>query len=230
MLVLAQLSSTKTSLSGSRSIWPSNQSRRCFRTSGRSCSEACAVFFTRQVMAHKEAPQRSVTEVKVSSGKLGTQFLDGHVPPRLEHSQDQLRVCFDRGAAPVPTQRPRPQMSRLPFQCTPTANTGSADLEASRQQRDGSIPRRVQPQQRVVVNQATVPSTSLPASAPAGSLNPIITDSGIPLDSISSDHALVHRSPGSDTVTDLQYKLHAIEIRHPSTPARSCYGRRISFR
>jgi hypothetical protein len=83
-------------------------------------------------MAHKEAPQRSVTEVKVSSGKLGTQFLDGHVPPRLEHSQDQLRVRFDRGAAPVPTQRPRPQMSRLPFQCTPTADTGSADLEASR--------------------------------------------------------------------------------------------------
>ena len=35
----------KTSRSGSRSSWPSNQSCRCFRTSGRSCSIAWPVFF-----------------------------------------------------------------------------------------------------------------------------------------------------------------------------------------
>ena len=38
MLVVAQVSSMKTSRSGSRSSWLSNQSCRRFRTSGRSCS------------------------------------------------------------------------------------------------------------------------------------------------------------------------------------------------
>ena len=45
ILVEAQVSSMKTRRSGSRSSWPSNQSSRRFRTSGRSCSLACAVFF-----------------------------------------------------------------------------------------------------------------------------------------------------------------------------------------
>ena len=45
MLVEAQVSSMKTSRSGSRSSWPSNQASRRFRTSGRSCSAAWAVFF-----------------------------------------------------------------------------------------------------------------------------------------------------------------------------------------
>ena len=45
MLVEAQVSSMKIKRSGSRSSWPSNQSSRCFATSGRLCSEACAVFF-----------------------------------------------------------------------------------------------------------------------------------------------------------------------------------------
>src|SRR5580698_120070 len=101
MLVLAQLSCTKISLSGSRSIWPSNQSRRCFSTSGRSCSAACAVFFTRQVVPREEAPQCSITEVKASPGKLSAQFLDRHVASCLEHSQDQARMRFDRSTAPV---------------------------------------------------------------------------------------------------------------------------------
>ena len=45
MLVDAQVSSMKMRRSGSSSVWPSNQSWRRFRMSGRSCSAACAVFF-----------------------------------------------------------------------------------------------------------------------------------------------------------------------------------------
>jgi hypothetical protein len=45
MLVAVQVSSMKTSRSGSRSSCPSNQSCLCFRTSGRSCSIAWPVFF-----------------------------------------------------------------------------------------------------------------------------------------------------------------------------------------
>ena len=45
MLVAVHVSSMKTRRSGSRSIWPSNHSRRCFRMSGRSCSIAWPVFF-----------------------------------------------------------------------------------------------------------------------------------------------------------------------------------------
>lgn len=45
ILVDKPVSSMKTSFAGSRSSWPSNQSRRRFRMSGRSCSSACADFF-----------------------------------------------------------------------------------------------------------------------------------------------------------------------------------------
>jgi len=45
IFVLAPVSSMKISLSGSRSSWPSNQSWRFARTSGRCCSLAWPVFF-----------------------------------------------------------------------------------------------------------------------------------------------------------------------------------------
>ena len=44
MLGVAAVSSTNTSFSGSRSSWPSNHRCRRSRTSGRSCSLACADF------------------------------------------------------------------------------------------------------------------------------------------------------------------------------------------
>lgn len=45
IFVDAAVSSMKISLSGSRSIWPSNQVLRRRRTLGRCCSAACAIFF-----------------------------------------------------------------------------------------------------------------------------------------------------------------------------------------
>src|SRR5215218_1625443 len=45
MLVEVHVSSINTSRAGSRSSWPSNHSSLRLRTSGRSCSDAWAVFF-----------------------------------------------------------------------------------------------------------------------------------------------------------------------------------------
>jgi len=57
MLVEAQVSSMKTSRSGSRSSCPSNQASRRFRKSGRSCSAAWALFFERQTARIEKAPE-----------------------------------------------------------------------------------------------------------------------------------------------------------------------------
>src|ERR1700752_3770952 len=58
ILVVAPVSSMKTSCPGSRSGWPSNQAWRRRATSGRSCSAACAVFFEADAATIEEAPQR----------------------------------------------------------------------------------------------------------------------------------------------------------------------------
>jgi hypothetical protein len=57
-LVALQVSSMKTSRSGSRSSWPSNQASGWLRTPGRSCSTACPVFFERDAVSGEEAAQR----------------------------------------------------------------------------------------------------------------------------------------------------------------------------
>jgi hypothetical protein len=84
------------------------------------------------VVPREKAPQCSITEVKASPGKLSTQFLDGYVASCREDSQDQARMRFDCGTAPITAQRPRPQVTRLPLQRPPAADAGSADLEARR--------------------------------------------------------------------------------------------------
>jgi hypothetical protein len=65
----------KTSFSGSRSGWPSNQSSRCFKISGRSCSLACAVFFSRDAVTVEEAPQRSYAEAMAVLNELRRKLL-----------------------------------------------------------------------------------------------------------------------------------------------------------
>ena len=56
IFVDAAVSSMKMSLSGSRSSWPSNQAMRRRKTSGRCCSEACAVFFWPSFFERDAAP------------------------------------------------------------------------------------------------------------------------------------------------------------------------------
>src|SRR3546814_983608 len=56
IFVDAPVSSMNTNRSGSRSGWALNHARRRARTSGRSCSLACAVFFDRHRVTVEEAP------------------------------------------------------------------------------------------------------------------------------------------------------------------------------
>src|SRR5271166_4166233 len=59
---------------GSNSGWFSNQASRRLRTSVRCCSAACAVFFERDVMAVKEAPNRADAEIGTPPGQALLQF------------------------------------------------------------------------------------------------------------------------------------------------------------
>jgi len=72
---------------------------------------AWAVFFSRQPVPSKEAPQRAIAKVKTVACKVSAQFLNRHVATRLEDAQDRAGMRFDRAAAPVATQRPRPQVA-----------------------------------------------------------------------------------------------------------------------
>ena len=82
MFVVAHVSSMKTSFSGSRSNWLSNQSSRRFMMSGRLCSLAWAVFFlnvrpqrsrnvhsvARLALTPRSASSRSKSSLMVKSG------------------------------------------------------------------------------------------------------------------------------------------------------------------
>ena len=54
MLVVAAVSSMKTSFFGSRVSWSSRKALRAAATSGRSCSAACMLFFKGQVDVMEE--------------------------------------------------------------------------------------------------------------------------------------------------------------------------------
>jgi hypothetical protein len=86
MLVDAQVSSMSTNRSGWRSSWRSDHSSRRFRTSGRPCSVACAVFGARDPVPVEEPPQRADPDRRAA---FGQQHL------RLDQRDVVLR--FDRG-------------------------------------------------------------------------------------------------------------------------------------
>src|SRR5690606_7252235 len=85
IFVDAAVSSMKISLSGSRSSWPSNQAMRRRWTSGRCCSEACAVFFERDAAPVEEPPHRRGCRTHAA---LGAKAL-----PDL--GQRDVRRCLD---------------------------------------------------------------------------------------------------------------------------------------
>jgi len=101
--VLAPVSSTKISVSGSRSSWPSNHASRALRTSGRSCSCAWPVFFARVMVTRKEAPERRYCHRDPLSRQHRAQFGKGDVRRRLMQRPDprraRLGLCRARVAA-----------------------------------------------------------------------------------------------------------------------------------
>ncbi len=102
-----------TSRSGSRSIWRSDHSRRCFRMSGRSCSIAWPVFFARHPPAHEEAMQPGNVDDQAESGQVRAQFLKRDVLACLPKGQNIRRALLNPPGSRVATPRFWGEVARL---------------------------------------------------------------------------------------------------------------------
>jgi transaldolase len=103
MLVVTQVSSMKTSPSGSRSSCPSNPSSRRSATSGRACSLACAVFFKGQPATREAFPQ----------GRARNRHAAFHREPFEQFADRQVRRLVDQGFAITGPQVQTRFVSRL---------------------------------------------------------------------------------------------------------------------
>src|SRR3954451_2628892 len=130
ILVVAAVSSMKTSLSGSRSSWPSNQASRASFTSARCCSAACAVFFIGDPASGEEAPDRGDAEARAALDQLRLQFTKRYVGRRLDLGQDErgMRLDAARLSGPPLLRRPHAAMRLLTLQ--PAHCARHADIEA----------------------------------------------------------------------------------------------------
>ncbi len=79
MLVLAQVSSTKISRSGSTRPWYRFQRSRLRATSGRSCSAARRLFFEGQARVAKKTPNGVIADFGATVGQLRTQGTHGRI-------------------------------------------------------------------------------------------------------------------------------------------------------
>jgi hypothetical protein len=71
--------------------------------SGRSCSTACAVFFTRDGVAGEEAADRPVANRYPFVGERLAQFFDRDVRRRFDKAEDRVPVRLDPSGSPVST-------------------------------------------------------------------------------------------------------------------------------
>lgn len=132
MLVAVQVSSMNTSRSGSRSSWPSNQSCRWLRTSGRSCSIAWPVFFARHAVTNEEAMKPGHRDVQADLNQRQAQFLKRDVLARLPHGQDFLSPLLDPARAHVATLRLGSKIARHASLILPADRRRGSDPKASR--------------------------------------------------------------------------------------------------
>ena len=131
ILVDAPVSSTKTSLSGSRAGWASNQARRRCSTSGRCCSLACAVFLKviprrwkkrHTVLWETRSPcslsRWAAISASIMSGARGLTRAQRREALYFDQRQDEARrcphlgPCLDPLRAPVATLWPGPIAAR----------------------------------------------------------------------------------------------------------------------
>lgn len=91
----------KTSLAGSRSSWPSNQASRRFRTSGRSCSSACADFFERPAAQSQPVAQRAAADAHESFRQEPLDHLvQRDVSALFDHPDNEVGMRVEPRAAP----------------------------------------------------------------------------------------------------------------------------------
>ena len=193
----------------SRSSCPSNQASRRLRTSGRSCSAACAVFFACVAVAGKKPPERAVAEAQALLGQLCAQFLQRHLAVRVERREDGDSVRLDDVGFAVAAERAGPGFAAQPGNLPPTADAGGTDLEAFRRLAVGQaiiLHGPQNPQAQVQRQRFRHPCRP---PIPADSLNQNSAFSGRPADSIRRDAALVVWS-------------RALMVRIDSEPLRLC--------
>src|SRR5215211_1599312 len=130
MAVVAAVSPMNTSASGSRSSWPSNHPSRAALTSGRSCSAAWALLFSRDAVALEEARQAALGQMDAPLGQSRTQVPQEDAGLLLGERQDQIRMGLDPVRALIPTQRLGGDVTFTGKLPAPAARAGKADPEA----------------------------------------------------------------------------------------------------
>jgi hypothetical protein len=132
MFVEAQVSSMKISRSGSRSSWPSNQASRRLRISGLSCSAACAVFFSRDLVAAAEAPERAHAHEGSLLGQARLQLGQGDVGHLVQGRVDQIGMGLGLTREPIAALRLGPGIPAGSAHPLPANGAGRAHAKPGR--------------------------------------------------------------------------------------------------
>jgi hypothetical protein len=132
MLVAVQVSSMNTRRLGSRSIWPSNQCWRCFRTSGRSYSIAWPVFFARDPVTHEEPIHRTDPGQGAALDQSRLHLEQGHLSLLGDQFPDEAAVRYDPARMPITTARLGNSPAMLQRKSSPANCARHADPKAGR--------------------------------------------------------------------------------------------------
>ena len=169
ILVVAQVSSTKTGLAGSRSGRPSNHARRRLGMSGRSCSAACAVLFSTPF----GAARRSATACRCRPAPRPRRARPGPPPGRCPTPAPPGRGSAARAPRSAPSAGPGPGVPARPS--PPTAAVPTSGPRSTRSPRSAPPPGGTKPQPRsrpppAPEGRPTAPRTCPPASSTDGQL------------------------------------------------------------
>src|SRR5215469_12962767 len=126
ILVLAAVSSTKTSRAGSNMPCSRIQRRRARATSARSCSAARRLFFKSNLATLKEAPNCRATARDLVLPHCQSHFVQCQIRLLLNQAQQKIRILFQRGYTPAP--RFRRAAARLAKALDPDNRRAGTDL------------------------------------------------------------------------------------------------------
>ncbi len=132
MLVAVHVSSMNTRRSGSRPSYPSNPCRRCLRTSGRSCSIACPVFFPRDAVTLEEAMHRADPDRCATLDQRCLNLGQGHVALLCDQFLDQVAMHLDLALMPITAARFGNCLTMLNSKLAPADCTQCADPKMRR--------------------------------------------------------------------------------------------------
>ena len=109
-----------------------NQSCRRVRTSGRSCSLACEVFFPRDPASVQEPPERSDGDAMTLRSHLGLHLDERNVASLCDDRENDIVDSLDAMRKSIATLRLGAGCAGVASPRAPTKGTGDADTEALR--------------------------------------------------------------------------------------------------